>query len=263
MKLSRKQHRGDLSNAIFDVMKKLILYGLTLFLVCCTEEKPEPPNIGRSIAKHFPGGIEDKRIDFKFRDRYYSAQYQGGMYCFTRFYKADDGTILDTLDNEGFRRYLNDTLLAQTQEGKEKYAEGLNGVIYFAFLPHRLQDPAAKSLYKGMVEIEGKEYSSFEVSFNQEGGGSDFTDQFRYWIHCEDSTLDYFAYKYFRDGGGIRFRKYDNRRWVKGLLLQDYLNYKPRFDDISLDSLPNLYMRGALEQVSEIRMEQLKVSTID
>jgi hypothetical protein len=49
-------------------------------------------------------------------------------------------------------------------------------------------------------------------NFGQDGGGKDFDDEFHYWINKQTHKIDYLAYNYQNDDGGVRFRICFNTR---------------------------------------------------
>ena len=79
-------------------------------------------------------------------------------------------------------------------------------------LPFGLNDPAVIKEYLGQKVINQQLYEKVKVTFLQENGGKDFEDVFVYWIHAESKTVDFLAYSYLTDGGGVRFRQAINRR---------------------------------------------------
>jgi hypothetical protein len=107
--------------------------------------------------------------------------------------------------------------------------------------------------------VNDKSYWSIKVTFQKDGGGEDFQDEYRYWINQETYEVDFLAYNYQTDGGGTRFRKAINRREIDGFLFQDYENYKPSKKFEPLDSLPVLFEQGYLKQVSLIRNKNIRV----
>ena len=109
------------------------------------------------------------------------------------------------------------------------------------------------------MTIEGNLYWTLKISFDQEGGGDDFQDEFRYWINQKNHQIDYIAYNYLTDGGGTRFRKALNKRKHQGLLFQDYINFKPETKFPPLDSLPWLLEQDKLLEVSRIEKKNIKV----
>ena len=73
----------------------------------------------------------------------------------------------------------------------------------------------------------------------------------------------YLAYSYKTDGGGIRFREATNPRRVGGILIQDYINYKPEDESIPVDSLKPMFIEGRLQKLSEIKLENVNVKSFD
>ncbi len=59
----------------------------------------------------------------------------------------------------------------------------------------------------------------------------------------------------------MRFREALNPRRVNGLLFQDYYNFKP-VSEMGLDSIDDAYVRGELELLSEILMENIAVTPL-
>ena len=101
-------------------------------------------------------------------------------------------------------------------------------------------------------------YDVIEVTFKQEGGGKDFEDQYYYWINKKSHTMDYLAYNYKVNGGGVRFRSSYNRRNVGGIIFQDYINYKAEVGT-PLKDLPTLYENDKLKEVSRIDTENVEL----
>ena len=135
----------------------------------------------------------------------------------------------------------------------------MNSVLYFAQLPYGLNAPAAKKALLGKATIKNKNYYEIGVRFSEDGGGTDFEDEFVYWINTETFTVDYLAYSYATDGGGIRFREAYNERFVEGIRFVDYNNYKPESLDVSLTELDGLFEQGALKLLSTIETEAVGV----
>lgn len=88
-----------------------------------------------------------------------------------------------------------------------KYYNSVNSVHYFAYLPQGLNDKAVQKELLGEVVLKGEPYYKVRVTFAQEGGGNDYEDVFIYWFHKQKFTMDYLAYEFHVDGGGMRFRE--------------------------------------------------------
>lgn len=104
-------------------------------------------------------------------------------------------------------------------------------------------------------------YYKLKVTFNEDGGGEDFHDIFLYWIGIEDYAMDYMAYQYFTNDGGIRFRAVDQVKEVNGILFKDYLNYAPK-ENLMNDylSVDEVFSNDGMKLVSEIRLENIEVN---
>ena len=85
---------------------------------------------------------------------------------------------------------------------------------------------------------------------------------FLFWCDPESFRGDYFAYSYESDGGGVRFREAINPRIVHGILFQDYNNFKPKSDTVTLDQMQELFETDALEKMSLINLENIKVEDL-
>jgi hypothetical protein len=97
------------------------------------------------------------------------------------------------------------------------------------------------------------------VTFSEDGGGEDFDDVFIYWFNQETNLIDYLAYSYHTDGGGVRFRKAIRQHNVGGIVLQDYENYQPADKNTPVEDMENLFKEGKLELLSEIVLENVMV----
>ena len=137
----------------------------------------------------------------------------------------------------------------------------VNSVVYFALLPYGLNDQAVNKIYVGQSTIKDEVYHKIKVTFNQEGGGEDFQDVFIYWVGEDDHKVDYLAYSYETDGGGIRFREAYNERVINGVRFVDYVNYKPK-DIQDLEVLDQEFEKGNLEELSKIELTDIKVNRL-
>jgi len=198
-------------------------------------------------------------IEFDFRNRHYVTRRKDGVYSHERIFGDSANTTHDFLTNDGFRREVNNAQVVVPDTMAVKYSNSVNSTIYFALLPFGLNDPAVRKKFIGKSTLDGESYFVIEVTFAQEEGGNDFTDVFLYWIHDKEFTVDYLAYLYYSEGGGLRFRKAFNSRKVNGILFQDYINYQPRGDSATLNEIESLYKQGALEELSRIELTNISV----
>lgn len=233
---------------------------ISVLIVACSSNITDPQKI-IDKAVEVAGGdkFTKSTIEFDFRDRHYITRRKGGTFSHERVFKTSTDTVHDYLTNDGFHREINGEKVTTPDSMAVKYARSVNSTIYFALLPYGLNDPAVKKKLLGKTTIDGQPYYSIEITFEQEGGGEDFNDIFLYWIHEKNFTMDYMAYLYFTDGGGLRFRKAYNPRKVNGFLFQDYINYKSNDDSATIEQLEALYKQERLEELSRIELKNISV----
>ncbi|PCH99850.1 MAG: deoxyribose-phosphate aldolase [Flavobacteriaceae bacterium] len=237
---------------------------LILSISCADANKTlTDPNEIINRAIDYAGGdsFKNSNIRFDFRDKHYKASRNNGTYQLERHFKDSLGTIKDVLNNTGFNRYQNDSLLNLDDDWKQRYSNSVNSVHYFSVLPFGLNDDAVIKTYMGKSSIKGTDYYKIKVHFKQIGGGEDFQDVFIYWVSTNNFAVDYLAYSY-QDSKvkvGLRFREAYNQRFIKGLRFVDYNNYKPASDITALESLDQLFIQGKLTLLSKIENTNVTV----
>lgn len=246
-------------------MKTSYLLLFALILVACEEKEPLTAHaiVDKAIAKSCNGNCDHAEIDFVFRKVKYKSTRDGESYRFERNFVDSLGSVRDVLSNQGFTRYINDSLQILADSTAQKYAESVNSVHYFTQLPYGLKAPAANKTILGEATINGKEYYEIGVTFNEEGGGTDYEDEFLYWIDKENFYVDFIAYSYAVHGGGIRFREAYNPRVVEGIRFVDYNNYKPASLETPLTDLDSLFQQNKLELLSKIETENVQVTLLN
>jgi len=245
-------------------MKKTLLSLLILTSLVACKKKAQPLTaqqiVNQAIEKAGGKLFENAHIEFDFRNIHYISARQGSKYSYERVQADSTGAeIHDVLTNKGFERFINDTLVQVVDSMANKYANSVNSVHYFAYLPYGLNDKAVHKKLLGEKNIKGKNYYFIEVTFSEENGGDDHSDVFLYWIDKDTFLVDYLAYLYHTDEGGIRFREAFNPITVNGIILFDYKNYKPYADDIDFYQIGELFDAGKLELLSEIVNENVSV----
>lgn len=212
--------------------------------------------LDQAMVAHGGDLYDAAHYSFVFRNHTYAFKNEGGSYEYTKMSKDSMSLTRDVLKNDTFTRTINGAVVALTEKKIKSATEALNSVIYFATLPHKLKDESVQKTYVGETTISGKEYDVLGITFNKEGGGEDFDDAYHYWINTETNKIDYFAYNYTVNNGGVRFRSAYNRRVVDGITFQDYINYEADLGT-SLEELPKLYETGKLKELSKIRTEDV------
>ena len=203
--------------------------------------------------------LENATVQFEFRGNQYQSTRSNGMFQLERTMIKPQGLLIDIVTNHGLTRYVDHCRHSVADSLVTRISDGVNSVHYFALLPYGLNAPAAQKRFIEETTIHNQPYYKVEVSFSKEGGGTDFEDVFMYWIHKKNFTVDYLAYQYAVNGGGIRFRAAFNPRIIKGIRFVDYKNYKTDNLQTPLNRLDQLFEAGKLKLLSEIKTEKIKV----
>ena len=223
--------------------------------------------IDAAIAAHGGALYNHVQIDFVFRNRQYQSYRKAGMYRYFRAFEdtTEAGNVAqfkDTYSNDGFERTVNGQPVALSQRKVSAYGNAVNSVLYFVQLPYGLNDAAVVKAHLGTVTIKGQTYDKVRVTFLEEGGGTDFEDVFVYWFNTDTHLIDYLAYEFHVNGGGIRFREAINQREVGGLVFNDYVNYKLDHKQHTVEEADQLFEADALIELSRIVSEQVQVQPL-
>jgi len=244
---------------------KNILAILILAVGC---ESPAPTAqeiIDESINRSGLNQLDRAKVNFNFRKINYAFSQSDGKFNYARTqFDSISNEIKDVLTNDGLQRFFNDSLITLEQKKIDAYSSSVNSVMYFAFLPYRLNDIAVNKEYANTVELNGTLYHKIKVTFNAEGGGEDFEDVFYYWFDVNDYSMDYLAYSYEeKDGKGMRFRVAYNSRTINGVTIQDYKNLKPRIkNSIPLAEIDQAYLDDKLDQLSVIELDNVEIEML-
>jgi hypothetical protein len=234
-----------------------------LLIASCQSRTEAEKIIDNAIAAHGGDTYETAKIYFDFRDISYEIYKSPNRFEYVREFSDSTGRVRDVLNNGGFQRTINGNPVNLPEERIKAFSNSVNSVAYFAFLPYGLNDPAVFKTLEGESTMDGKDYYVIKVTFSEEGGGEDFDDEFLYWINKQTSRIDYLAYTYHTDGGGVRLRKAIKTHEVDGLLFLDYENYKPAVKHTPLEDMEGLYKAGDLQLLSEIVLENIRVEFVE
>lgn len=214
--------------------------------------------IEKSIQAHGGALYENAAYTFTFRKKRYHFKNRPNGYTYGVEFDKDSQKIKDQLVDGSFTRSINGKSSALSEKDSKRYSNSLNSVIYFATLPYKLNDPAVHASYIGITEIKGTVYEEIEIRFSEDNGGDDHDDTYHYWINQVTNTIDYLAYNFHVNDGGVRFRSAYNPRTVSGIRFQDFVNYKaPK--ETPLKDLPEMYEAGKLVELSRIETENVCV----
>ncbi len=215
--------------------------------------------VDKAIEKAGGTRFENAIIHFTFRGKRYRSKRDEGVYELERFVDSPKGVIHDIVSNSGLERTLENCPVKVADSLISRISDGVNSVHYFANLPYGLNAPAVKKELVGESIVKGNQYYKIKVTFEQKGGGTDFEDEFLYWIHKDNFSIDYLAYKYAVNGGGIRFREAYNPRMKNGIRFLDYNNYKTNDLNTPLFNLDTLFEEKKLKLLSKIELEDIYV----
>ncbi|MFD0932857.1 DUF6503 family protein [Psychroflexus salinarum] len=244
-------------------MIKYIFGLLIIALVSCQNSEKNLSSeeiIDKAIEYSGKSKLNENILKFTFRAYDYKATPTCDGFKFERLSKTKP--IRDVLVNDELTRYYNDSIVKLADTTAFNYYESVNSVHYFTQLPVRLKDEAVNLSNLGKEKIEDKTYHKLEVKFSENGGGVDFEDIYIYWFDVEDFSMDYLAYSFIVNEGGLRFRKAINRRTIDGVVFQDYENYKPRVKSKKLEDIGKMFENDQLELLSLIENEDIELSPV-
>ena len=247
-------------------MKKYVLGLLIIALTyaCNTKQETAQQIIDKAIAKAGGERYKNAEISFDFRKGTYKSERRGGDFKLERIMPDSTGTqFRDVVGNNGFTRFYKDTVVKLSDSMETVYANSVNSVHYFVQLPFGLNDDAVNKKLIGKDTINNKEYYEIKITFDVEGGGEDHEDVYMYWVNTQNYHVDYLAYSFEVNEGGLRFRKAYNPRTIEGIRFVDYENYKT--DDLStpLSELDDLYEARQLELLSKIENKNIEVKLLE
>lgn len=242
-------------------MRLTLLLLCIVFLGCKQSEETLSAQqiIDKAITISNGEKVGNAHIGFDFRKYHYEAKRNNGNYALTKQKTDSLGTLKEVLSNEGYKRYINDEEVVVPDSMVSRYANSVNSVHYFSVLPFGLNDTAVFKKLLPSVKIKGKDYYKIQITFSEEGGGDDFEDVFIYWIDKISFTVDYLAYEFHVNGGGMRFREAYNVRTVEGIQFADYKNYKPNDSSTQLNELDKAFEADGLKLLSTIDLKNITV----
>ena len=235
---------------------------ILIHLISCKPANPALEIVDKAIEVHGGDRYHHMFLEFDFRGRHYTAKRNNGRFTYTREFLEDGRNVKDILTNEHFVRLISGDTVDLPESKSIAYKNSVNGVIYFALLPQALNDPAVNLELIGESRINSKDYHKVKVTFDKQGGGNDYDDVFVYWFDKKSFRMDYFAYLFYSDGGGIRFREAADFKNINGILFADYYNFALSDTTFDVTLIDSLYSRGKLELLSEIKLENVQVTQL-
>jgi hypothetical protein len=233
------------------------------YVTSCEEKKEKltaDQIIAKTIESHGGALYDHMQVDFDFRDKHYTTKVKEGEYVAERTFSTEAGLVIDRFEDNTFKRTINEVEVELSSSSRRTFQNETNSVIYFALLPFHLDDPVINRQLMRSVTIKDQPYYKVEVTFG-DGGGDEYESAYVYWIHKEQFTMDYFAYSFNINGGGVRFREVSKVQTVEGIRFQDYNNYTIA-EDYPAHELDYAFEQGKLKLVSTIELKEVKVKLI-
>ena len=221
--------------------------------------------VDRALAAHGAAFLDDADIAFGFRGARFEMENRTDGDWTIRRVVADpeQGEVEDALRADGVRRRVAGADVPLSPSEAAAAESGVNSVAYFAFLPYKLNDAAARKRLLAPATVAGRRYDVVEVTFDERGGGADWEDRFVYWFDAERHTLDYLAYAFSVNGGGTRFREAVNPREAGGVRVQDYRNYTADSTGAPfqrLERYPELLGTDRLQLLSTVALDSVRIT---
>ena len=237
----------------------LFLAAISIISSCSNSRDPQQI-IDKSISFYQMDKLKNASLEFTFRDVKFKIMQNEGKFRYERNFSDSTGIVQDILDNQGFKRTLNGKELNLDAKDVSKYSQSLNAVVYFLYLPLKLNDASVIKKYIDEVKIKDKSYHKLEISFDQKEGGADHNDVYYYWFDVSDYSMDHFAYS----AGGNRFREVIKTHNVDGVIFQDYINYQMPLNDsiTTISKYDSLFTAGKLRELSRIEFKDMRLKTI-
>jgi hypothetical protein len=205
-------------------------------------------------------GMEEAAFAFRFRDKEYRYQQTNGTYTYERWWtdSITNEVTRDVLDNNGLVRYIDGKIADITEKKRKAYSNSVNSVIYFAFMPWVLGDPAVIPTYLGRDTIKGEVLDQIDIAFTTDNGGEDADDEYLYWFTPDTRQLKYIAYAH-PGGKAPRLREAYDERLVDGITIRDYYNWNtPGNKARPINKLPAAFNADSLNLLSEINLEEVR-----
>lgn len=215
--------------------------------------------IERSIAAQGGKILDNAKLSFDFRGKLFTATREDGAFSLERCSDLKCKDTVDMLTNSDITRTIDGNMVSLPDSLKTRIDNQVNSVHYFAILPYGLDNAVVKKELIDTVTVSGNPYYKIKVHFEEEGGGTDYEDEYMYWVNRENFYVDYLAYNFQVNEGGTRFREAYNQREIHGVRFVDYRNYVPEEQYPPLESLDSLFENRKMELLSVIELKNIKV----
>lgn len=134
----------------------LLCWAFILCFSACQPSNKAQKIIDEAIEAHGGQALDDKRIEFDFRQFHLVLENRGGNFHYERTQRDSTGRqIIDVLTNTRFVRTSGGQPQPLDSIAVRRYSQGVNSIAYFVLLPQKLSDPAVVADYVGTSQIDG------------------------------------------------------------------------------------------------------------
>jgi len=231
--------------------------------------KPDPDNkdpqyiIEEANKVHGIKVYDNSIIDFRIGNRYYKSTHHQGQFRYERYWDSLGMTIHDELTSRGLIRHVGQTNVLLETKKIDQHSYSLRSLFFLFSIPFWLNDLGVVKEYLGEVILMEQPYHKIKITFRKNPNDRTiYDDVYVVWIHKTRFTLDYVGYLHTgSEGQGIRFRQAINPRKVEGFRVQNYLEFKPVRDSISIkpEDLDQAWAGNQLMPWEKIEILQLKI----
>lgn len=246
------------------VLGSAMATGAIALVGCDTPAEGPESVVAESIQAHGGRAFDRVHVRWAFREVPFEVIRDNGQFRYQRTVSDSLGqAIVEVMENEGSWIEVGGTRQEIDPQRRARLETAVNSVVFFGFLPFKLDDPPVRATDLGSADVDGQPYRKIQVTFRREGGGPDWEDRHIFWFHETDHTLDYLAYREVADVETTRFRRAINRREVGGILVQDYENYTgdPEVEDVA--DYDQLFEGGGLRLVSMVEFDDLEITPLE
>lgn len=257
---------------------------LVALVAASAHVRPEPTArevVDHARRAHGVAVLDDACAILVFRgDTYYAARSNGG-FTYRLLAAAreqalvtltNDTLVVDTLAYEAYRKgktmpfgyVFRDSVRANAASIVRAAETQLNSVIYFAFLPYNLNDPAVRLRRLDDATFDGRTHRTVEVTFAQENGGRDHDDRFVYWFDADSGLLRALAYRFHTGDGGTRFRRVSRIHQAEDrdalVRLNDYEAYTDTTIGDRIEAYPQHIGAATMQRLPDIALDSVRIN---
>lgn len=228
-----------------------------------SENKDPQYIIDQCIKVHGSKVFDQSIIEFKIGKRFYKSTREKGQFSYERFWDSLGVTIHDFLTNKGLTRQVGQTEIILDTKKIDHYSSSLRSEMYLFSLPFGFNGSSVIKHYLGDVVLMDQPYHKVKITFKQNPNDRTIhDDEYVAWIHKTKFTLDYIGYIHRGvEESGIRFRQALEKQKASGIIIQNYLEFKPLQDSAAVlpEDLDQAWAGNQMKEFLRVNITQLKI----